>query len=297
MAMDAGTSFLMSTRCTDITINNNMARIKLATSPMGGTELKAKACVLAAGAYYGLHRRLGLSVPRNFLDCSQTEIEMREPLGSIEVYLGGEVAPHSFAWAVPVNGNRARVGMSTNKNSTFYLSNLLSRKDIRNRMKDAKPILRRRIVPIDTIERTFMERLLVVGDSAGQVKPVTGGGVFYGLLCAQVASETLISAFEKDDFSQRYFRNYESRWKKIIGLELKVGRFVRKFMGTLTDENLNALVAIFKKDAEARGILEGSRAFDWHKDIILSLLKTPSLSGKIYKKLLWNIFNKNGAYA
>jgi flavin-dependent dehydrogenase len=264
---------------------------------MGGTELKAKTCVLAAGAYYGLHRRLGLSVPRNFLDCSQTEIEMKEPLKSIEMYLGSEVAPHSFAWAVPVNGSRARLGMSTMRNSIFYLSNLLARKDIRSRMKDKKPILRRRIVPVDTIEKTFMERLLVVGDSAGQVKPVTGGGIFYGLLCAQIASDTLISAFKKGDFSQRYFRNYESRWKKIIGLELKVGRFVRKFLGTLTDENLNTLIAIFKRDAQVKGVIEGSRAFDWHKDVILSLLKSPSLSGKIYKKLLWNIFNKNGAYA
>lgn len=297
LAMDVGTSFLMSTRCTDITINNNTVKIKLATSPMGSTELKAKACVLATGAYYGLHRRLGLSVPRNFLDCSQTEIEMKSPLKSIEVYLGNQVAPHSFGWAVPVNDSRVRVGMSTTKNSMLYLSKLLSRKDIKIRMKDKKPILRRRIVPVDTIEKTFMERLLVVGDSAGQVKPITGGGIFYGLLCSQIASETLISAFDREDFSQRYFKNYESRWKKIIGLELKVGRFVRKFMGTLTDENLDTLVTIFRKDTEVKNILEGSGAFDWHKDIILSLLKTPSLSGKIYKKLLWNIFNKNGAYA
>lgn len=297
LAIDEGTSFLTSTRCTDIATNSGYVKIKLATSPISETEIKAKVCVLAAGAYYGLHKRLGLSVPRDFLDCSQTEVEMKEPLKGIEIHLGREIAPGSFAWVVPVNSSRARIGLSTRRNSAFYLATLLSKKEIRGRIKDKKPILRRRIVPVDTIDKTYLDRLLVIGDSAGHVKPVTGGGIFYGLLCAQLASETIMAAFKKGNFNQGNFRNYEARWRKIIGLELKVGRFVRRFMNTLTDENLDNLIDTFRNDARVKNILEQSHAFDWHKDVILSLLKTPSLSGKIYRKLLWNIFNKDEAYA
>ncbi|MDD5449338.1 MAG: NAD(P)/FAD-dependent oxidoreductase [Candidatus Omnitrophica bacterium] len=297
LAIDEGTSFLMSTRCTDIVTNAGHVKIKLATSPMSETEIKAKVCVLATGAFYGLHKRLGLSVPRDFLDCSQTEVEISEPLNAIELYFGREVAPGSFGWIVPVNSKMARIGLSTKRNSTFYLSNLISKKEVNARIRDKKPILRRRIVPVDTIEKTYLERLLVIGDSAGHVKPVTGGGIFYGLLCAKLASETIINAFNNGGINQRSLRAYETKWKKIIGLELKVGRFVRRFMNTLTDENLDNLISTFKNDSRAKNILEQSHAFDWHKDIILSLLKTPSLSGKIYKKLLWNIFNKDEAYA
>lgn len=297
LAIDAGTSFLISTRCTGISVSNSDVKIKLATSPISETEIRSRVCVLSAGAYYGLHKRLGLSVPRNFLDCSQTEVEMKEPLKSIEIYFGRDIAPGSFAWAVPVNSSKARIGLSTRRNSAHYLSCLIAKKEIRSRIKDKKPILRRRIVPVGTIDKTYMDRLLVIGDSAGQVKPITGGGIFYGLLCAQIASETIISAFKKKDFSQRRLRNYEARWKGVIGLELKVGRFVRRFMNSLTDENLNGLIGVFKKDARLRNILEKSQAFDWHKDIILALLKTPSLSGRIYSKLLWNIFNKDETYA
>jgi digeranylgeranylglycerophospholipid reductase len=297
LAMDEGASFLISTKCTGVSITKGSVKIKLATSSTSETEIKAKVCVLATGAYYGLHKRLGLSIPKNFLDCSQAEVEMKEPLKSIEIHLGKDIAPGSFAWVVPVSSNRARVGVSARRDSVFYLSNLLSKKEVKSRIKDKKPISRRRLVPIDTIDRTYLDRLLVIGDSAGQVKPVTGGGIFYGLLCSQLASEIIMSAFKKGNFSQKFFRNYELRWKKMIGLELKVGRFVRRFMNTLTDENLDNLITTFKKDMEARNVLEKSQAFDWHKDVILSLLRTPSLSGKIYKKLLWNIFNKNDAYA
>lgn len=290
LAIDQGTSFLTSTRCTNVSVGNGEVKIKLATSPLSETEIKAKVCVLAAGAYYGLHKRLGLSVPRQFLDCSQTEVETNEPMKSIEIYFGNTVAPGSFAWVVPVDSNRVRLGLSTKRNSTFHLSNFLSRKELKRKIKNKKPILRRRIIPIDTIDRTYAERLIVVGDSAGQVKPITGGGIFYGLLCAKGASDTVISAFKKKDFSLRHFKNYELRWKKLIGLELSVGRFVRRFISSLTDENLNTLVNTFKKDIKIRNILEKSKAFDWHKDVILSLLRTPSLSGKIYRKLLGNIF-------
>ncbi|MCM8781472.1 MAG: NAD(P)/FAD-dependent oxidoreductase [Candidatus Omnitrophica bacterium] len=297
LAMDEGASFLMSTRCTDISVGNGGVKIKLTTSPITETEIKAKTCVLAVGAYYGLHKKLGLSVPKNFLDCSQTEVEIKEPLKHIEIYLGNDIAPGSFAWVVPVDSNRARIGVSTRRNSLFYLLNLLSKRQIKNRIKDKKPILRRRIIPIDTIDKTYLERVLVIGDSAGQVKPVTGGGIFYGLLCARLASETILSAFKKEDFSQRFFKTYELRWKKLIGLELKVGRFVRRFMNSLTDENLHSLVVTFRKDTKIKNILEKYQAFDWHKDVILSLLRTPSLSAKIYKRLLWNIFNKEDTYA
>ncbi|MBI4335848.1 MAG: NAD(P)/FAD-dependent oxidoreductase [Candidatus Omnitrophica bacterium] len=297
LAVDEGASFLTSTRCTDISITNTCARVKLATSPLSETEIKSRVCVLAAGAFYGLHRKLGLSVPKNFLDCCQAEVEVKEPLESVEVHLGSAVAPGSFAWLIPVNSKYARLGVSTKRNSAFYLSNLLAKNQIRRKIKDKKPILRRRIVPVDTIDKTYLERLLVIGDSAGHVKPITGGGIFYGLLCAQVAADTILLAFKKGDFSHRQLRGYEQRWKKIIGLELKVGRFVRRFMSALTDDNLDNLVSILDKDPALRNILEKSQAFDWHKDVVLSLLKNPSLSGKIYKRLLWNIFNRNDAYA
>ncbi|GAI10492.1 unnamed protein product, partial [marine sediment metagenome] len=41
----------------------------------------------------------------------------------------------------------------------------------------------------------------MVGDAAGQVKPTTGGGIYYGLLCADIAANNLHRALENDDLS------------------------------------------------------------------------------------------------
>lgn len=295
MAMDLGASFLISTRCISISVSDEYAKIKLATArESNGAEVKAKACLLATGVYYGLHKSLGFLTPRRFLDCAQTEVELKNQMTEVNIYLGKDIAPYSFGWIVPVGLNKARIGLSTYRKADFYLNNFIRRKDIHNNIKDKKTIVKRRIIPIDVIPKTYNNRILVVGDSAGQVKPITGGGIFYGLLCSDIASETIISAFKKGNFTDRVLRNYEVRWRRLIGFELSVGRFVRQFMNNLGDDNLDNLISIIKDDKSIRRIMECSDTFDWHKDIILSLLKTPALSTHIYKRLLWNILNKNG---
>ena len=54
-------------------------------------------------------------------------------------------------------------------------------------------------IPLKPLPRTYGQRLVVVGDAAGQVKPTTGGGIYYGLLCADIAAGTLHRALEKGE--------------------------------------------------------------------------------------------------
>ncbi|GAI57952.1 unnamed protein product, partial [marine sediment metagenome] len=72
--------------------------------------------VLATGIKYQLHKSLGLRPPPAFLQGVQVETEVKD-LSSTEIYLGSEVSPGSFAWAVPLNHQRARIGLLTEKNN------------------------------------------------------------------------------------------------------------------------------------------------------------------------------------
>jgi flavin-dependent dehydrogenase len=45
-------------------------------------------------------------------------------------------------------------------------------------------------IPLRPLRKTCGERILVVGDAAGQVKPTSGGGIYYGMLCADIAANT-----------------------------------------------------------------------------------------------------------
>ena len=75
-------------------------------------------------------------------------------------------------------------------------------------------------IPIKPLPRTYGDRLVVVGDAAGQVKPTTCGGIYYGLLCADIATNNLHRALKRDDLSAKSLANYERGWKRKLGREL-----------------------------------------------------------------------------
>jgi len=115
--------------------------------------------------------------------------------------------------------------------------------------------------------------LMVVGDAAGQAKPTTGGGVYYGLLCADIAANTLKMALKADDLSAKSLSRYERGWKKKIGRELRVGYWSRKLYERLTDRQVDRIFDIMKSSGIDRALLEAKElSFDWHSDILLRLL-------------------------
>ncbi|MDH5202561.1 MAG: hypothetical protein OEW69_04820, partial [Nitrospirota bacterium] len=115
------------------------------------------------------------------------------------------------------------------------------------------------------------ERLLVVGEAAGQVKATTGGGVYFGLLCSEIAVKTIMNAFMMKDFTDKVFEEYERSWKKTIESELKAGKMLRNLFSKLSDYQINLLVDLVKKDGFLPIIKNYN--FDWQKDLITSLLR------------------------
>jgi flavin-dependent dehydrogenase len=68
----------------------------------GDQRFAARSVLLACGASYGLQKQLGLGLPRLLLRSAQAELPA-DRLRDVEVHFGSAVAPHGFAWAVPVH--------------------------------------------------------------------------------------------------------------------------------------------------------------------------------------------------
>jgi flavin-dependent dehydrogenase len=58
---------------------------------------------------------------------------------------------------------------------------------------------------------------LVLGDAAGQQDPLLGDGISYGMKAAQIAAETIVEAFRKNNFSMKMFKRYHNGWKALFG--------------------------------------------------------------------------------
>ena len=213
--------------------------------------------------------------PKEFPSGAQIHIPFHEESWT-SVYVGREVAPGSFAWVVPLATGVARIGLLSEKNPAFYLKRLLDRirpgwrDDIGEKGIDIRPVVQ------SPLEKSYGNRVLVVGEAAGQIKTTTAGGIYYGLLGADIAVETLDEAFRRNRFTADILSPYDRRWKKAIGEELRFGYYFRKLFSKLTDEQIEELFDRMIQE-EILNIAHREAEFDWHKSVILSLFKLPTV--------------------
>lgn len=236
---------------------------------------RSKIVVLATGSTSHLPKRSGLSEPPQFIRGVQVEVEI-ENHSEVEVYLGGNVAPGSFAWAVPTRENIAKAGLITLGNARIYLDKFFDSPFLKNRIKRwvGKPLVSR--IPLGAAPKTVNHRVLAVGDAAGQVKTTTGGGIYYGLVGAQELVSTALAARKNGNFIPSLLQPYHRRWQKKLGLELHAGLYIRKVFQKVLDSDLNRLIRLFER-REMLDLVQRHANFDRHRDLIFALTKVPEI--------------------
>ena len=73
---------------------------------------------------------------------------------------------------------------------------------------------------IGGIPRPYADHLLVLGDAAGQIDPLTGEGIHYAMEAAEMAADVLAAALRAGDLSAAYLREYHRRWHRAYGRDL-----------------------------------------------------------------------------
>lgn len=192
----------------------------------------------------------------------------------VEIHLGSKVAPKFFAWVIPLRKNAARVGLACKgANPKTYLRRFIERRfgsESQPRVEASRSGL---IVTCGPIERTYTDNLIVVGDAAGQVKPLTGGGVILGGECASIAGEVAAEAAKESNATKDSLERYERLWRRRLGWEFKITRLARRVLNRLSDKTLDK---IFKAVIEG-GLDEEAAVFsdmDLHGETILRLLRS-----------------------
>ncbi len=254
-------------------------RIKIEVDHQGEeSRFEARAVVIATG--FGPKPVSGLTLGKveDFVAGAQAEVETAM-VEEIEVYLGRGTAPAFFGWLVPTLPGRALVGLLSRRRPGFYLKKLISRLSEQGKIITAEPELSYGVIPLKTLPRTYTDRLLVVGSAAGQVKPTTGGGVYYGLLCADIAADNLHRALADGDLSARRLAGYEKEWQKKLGPELKTGYRSRKIYELLSDKQIDRIFDIIVTYGIGEALMAADDlSFDWHGRTVLKLMGHQAIS-------------------
>ncbi len=251
--------------------------------------VEARACVLACGASYRFHRTLGLGLPNMFLQSAQIETPFPER-AEIEVRFGREVAPSGFAWLVPITRDSvpyARIGLMTATRSRERFSRLVAELCASVGVEPSTVAAPRlKMLPLGPVTRTYADRVIAVGDAAGLVKPTTGGGIHYSLLSGMLAVDVLDDALRRDRLLAGALAQYERRWRKRLGPEIRVGLAFRRIAARLSDDAIDRIIEL----ARVNGViplLQETAVFNWHRKAAIALLGHPEFRRIVFSSFSW----------
>jgi geranylgeranyl reductase family protein len=267
-ARAAGAEIRFNTRVSSLEVTRDEVLANAA-----GMPVRARLVVLASGASYTLQRRLGLGLPRAYLQTAQRELPARS-LGDVVIQFGSAVAPGGFAWAVPIErpeGPHVRVGVMATGQTTSWYGAMVGRLASWGVQPDGvRPRLK--FLPLRSISRTFGDRVLVVGDAAGLVKPTTGGGIHYSVMSASFACDVAETALRRDRLEASALSEYQSRWRRRLSGEFQAQWALRRLAEHMSDRQIDALFELALSDG-VMPIVQRTANFNHHRHLIGALLR------------------------
>ena len=254
-----GADVQLNTRVTGMKIDKEKSVTLKAIHNSKEITETAKVVIGADGLYSIIARETGLSEPIDPKDLDTSigyemaGLEINEPT-MLDLYMGNEVAPRGYIWIFPKSENTANVGIGVGvgfakKSVKEYLDDFIHKHPLlKERFKNAK-IIEERVgaIPVGgELEKLATDRVLLVGDAARQVNPLTGGGIAYGMEAGKMISDTLVEVFEKEKFNESFLRQkYEKLWQSAYGKSFNLGKRARKVLDVITDQQMENIVATF----------------------------------------------------
>jgi len=283
-ARKAGVEIDLGCRVSGLFVDKDAVRITAQRAAQSPKKVSARMAVLATGNDYRLNKKAGLGIPKDFLLGIQAEISAAA--GEIPVvFIGKDIAPGGFAWSVPA-GNRDKIGLVTKAEPRSCFRSFLKRffPEVERSFPSGR--LKVKAIAQGFVSRSYGDRVLVLGEAAGQVKTTTGGGIYYGLHCSRIAAEVILKAYRQGSFRAQSLAEYERLWKRALGKEILVGLYARRLYARMSQRHIEKLFELAQTDGIIPLIQEKAN-FDWQSGLLVDLI-TRAPVFRILHKILKN---------
>lgn len=210
-------------------------------------------CVVGADGYESqVGRWAGINTslaPRDIQTCFQYRLTNINHEADYCEFVLGSKAPGGYIWIFPKSEDTANVGIGmqlTKLKDPGEVKKYLD-KFVQNdpRLRKGKPLelVSGAVSSCAPIDKAIGSGILLVGDAARQIDPITGGGISNSCKAAKVAGEVLARATREKDFSERSLQRYEKGWRDLIENHLYRNWMAKEKLVTLTDDTFNKIIA------------------------------------------------------
>ncbi|RLI42665.1 hypothetical protein DRO64_06155 [Candidatus Bathyarchaeota archaeon] len=277
-AADAGAEIHVGEEVVDVRRENKVMIVKTRRG-----EYEAKVVIGADGYNSRVARCLGVaekSEPIPTIQYLMAGCRIENP-DAVRFYLGRRIAPNGYAWIFPKDERIAEVGIGVRKAPLRpYFERFL--KLFEKELGKAQVIDSRAApVPVGGVIKDYiMDGAILIGDAAGMVIPLTGGGIHSSIASGLAAGEVSGKAALMGDTSKARLKEFDEKyepWLSRIRNSLKALRVLER----LNDDDLNALAEIL----EDKDILDLANGLDVAR-VARKVLKHPKLAIKLAKPLI-----------
>ncbi|MDO7698021.1 MAG: NAD(P)/FAD-dependent oxidoreductase [Nitrosopumilus sp.] len=185
--------------------------------------------------------------------------------GKVEVIFDQEKYPGFFAWVIPSNEGKGKVGVAGKGiNVSDTLNEILKE-------KGKYSTIRKIFAPIwikGPIEKFVDGKTVIVGDAAGQAKPTTAGGIFTSGMGGVFAGQAISKFLKTNEMS--HLQEYQKRWTERFGKEFDKQLLARKILERLDNQTINKLFESITP--EITNEISEKDDFDFHTSSIIKLL-------------------------
>ena len=235
---------------------------------------RGKVLVGADGANSQVAMSLGDNRPKEYIRGIQVDVKYTmEDQEMLKLYLGNTVAPGFFAWAIPC-GDFSRIGLCCSWSAgppSEYLSDILVRMGFHDRVMKVYSGK----IPLGIRPYLSGDRVLLNGDAAGFVKPLSGGGLYPAFKANPHLVNSITTGLDSDALYSRDLSEYGRNCMNDFGRELERSYQLRKRYKKLTDTDFNRIYDYIQKN----DLVQYAKDIDIDHpgEIVKKILRVPSL--------------------
>ena len=215
-------------------------------------ELKAKIVIGADGVESRVGRWAGLKAHIHFRDmecCVQvTASNIKVDPNTLYFYFGENYAPGGYFWVFPKGKDIANIGLGVSgmvgkkRSALSYLNNFMERN------YPAAPVLTSiagGVPSTITLEKISAPGIMLAGDAARQVNPLSGGGIASGMIGGSIAGRIAGEAVKMNKLDHIF--SYDKAWYDRLGKRHEIFDRIKSGIYNFTDEKFNKIAHSFNK--------------------------------------------------
>lgn len=214
-------------------------------------DIKAGCVVAADGFESQIGRWAGIDTTLKAKDvttCLQYRLTNIEPDPDYCEFILGSGAPGGYVWVFPKSEDTANVGLGVQlpkikgKGELRKHLDAFIERDERFKRGKRLDIVAGAVSTCAPIERTVGDGILLVGDAARMIDPITGGGIANACKAGRVAGEVLGQAAKEKNFSAERLDEYEKGWRSLLEETLYRNWMAKEKLVTLSDETFDKII-------------------------------------------------------